>query len=42
MTLKQWLDNGWLRPHQTTPEEIDNLFQIVDRDLKDACSGSIR
>jgi len=38
MTLKQWLDNGWLRPRQTTPEEIENLFQIVGRDLKDACS----
>ncbi len=32
MTLKQWSDNGWLRPHKTTPEEIENLFQIVDRD----------
>ena len=38
MTLKQWSDNGWLRPHKTTPEEIENLFQIVDRDLKDASS----
>jgi hypothetical protein len=38
MTLKQWSDNGWLRPHKTTPEEIENLFQIVDRDLKDAGS----
>ncbi len=37
-TIRQWLDNGWLRPHKTTPEEIENLFQIVDRDLKDACS----
>ena len=32
MTLKQWLDNGWLRQHQTTAKEIENLFQIVDRD----------
>ena len=39
MTLRQWFDNGWLRPHTTTPEEIENLFQIVDRDLKDARSG---
>ena len=38
MTLLQWSDNGWLRPHKTTPEEIENLFQIVDRDLKDAGS----
>ncbi len=39
MTLKQWADNGWLKPHTTTAEEIENLFQIVERDLKDARSG---
>lgn len=39
MTLKQWLDNGWLRPHKTTSQEIENLFMIVDRDLKDAETG---
>jgi uncharacterized protein (UPF0332 family) len=38
-TLKQWSDNGWLKSHTTTPEEIENLFQIVERDLKDARSG---
>ena len=36
MTLKHWADNGWLRPHRTSPEEIDNLLSIVDRDLADA------
>jgi len=36
MTLKQWADNGWLRPHRTSPEEIDNLLSIVNRDLADA------
>ena len=39
MTLRRWSDNGWLRPHTTTSNEIENLFQIVDRDLKDARSG---
>jgi len=39
MTLKQWSDNGWLRPHKTTPEEIENLFQIVDRDLEEYYVG---
>ena len=39
MTLKQWSDNGWLRPHTTTPEEVEDLFQIVNRYLKDARSG---
>jgi len=41
MSLKQWLDNGWLRKHKTDKQEIDNLFQIVERDLKDAEERSI-
>jgi len=36
MSLQQWAENRWLREHQTSPEEIANLLQIVDRDLKDA------
>jgi len=36
MSLKDWADNGWLRPHKTSPQEIRNLFAIVDRDLNDA------
>ena len=39
MSLKQWADNTWLRPHQTSPEEIENLLKIVDRDLSDATEG---
>lgn len=39
MSLKQWLENGWLRPHQTSKREIGNLLQIVERDLKDAEGG---
>lgn len=39
MTLKQWQDNGWLRPHATSAEEIGNLLAIVDRDLQDAQGG---
>ncbi len=36
MSLKQWADNGWLRPHQTSPKEIQDLLAIVKRDLVDA------
>ena len=36
MSLKQWADNGWLRPHKTSPQEIADLLAIVDRDLDDA------
>lgn len=39
MTLAQWADNGWLRPHQTSAKEIRNLLNIVARDLKDADGG---
>lgn len=36
MSLQQWADNGWLRQHQTSPQEIADLFAIVARDLADA------
>ena len=36
MTLQNWRVNGWLRPHETTRQEINDLLQIVDRDLVDA------
>jgi hypothetical protein len=36
MTLRQWAENGWLRPHQTSTQEIEDLLHIVDRDQKDA------
>jgi len=37
MSLQDWLNNKWLRLHQTSPEEIGNLMGIVERDIKDAC-----
>ena len=36
MRLQQWADNGWLRQHQSSPQEIADLFAIVARDLTDA------
>jgi len=36
MTLKNWQDNGWLRSHKTSRQEIRDLLRIVDRDLDDA------
>jgi hypothetical protein len=39
MSLKQWQDNGWLRIHKTSKNEIDNLLMIVERDLNDAQKG---
>jgi hypothetical protein len=39
MSLKQWEDNGWLKPHRTSGKEIKNLLDIVDRDILDAGSA---
>jgi hypothetical protein len=36
MSLKDWANNGWLRPHQSSPQEIADLLAIVERDLADA------
>ena len=41
MTLKNWVDYGWLRQHQATRQEIADLLGIVDRDLRDAHAGGI-
>ncbi len=40
MSLRQWASNGWLKPHQTSPKEIQDLLSIVKRDLADAESVS--
>ena len=36
MSLQSWANNGWLRAHQTSGQEIRELLAIVDRDLSDA------
>jgi uncharacterized protein (UPF0332 family) len=36
MSLKNWADNGWLRPYRTSTSQIAELFAIADRDLDDA------
>lgn len=35
MSLENWLKNGWLVEHQTSLEEITELFYLAERDLKD-------
>jgi len=35
MSLKDWLLNGWLVEHKTSPQEIAELIAIADRDLID-------
>lgn len=36
MSLKDWESYGWLKKHRTSPAEISDLFEIVERDLKAA------
>jgi len=36
VSLRQWADNGWLKPHRTSRKEISSLLRIVERDLSDA------
>ena len=35
MALEDWLRNGWLVEHKTSPAEIAELLAIADRDLAD-------
>ncbi len=36
MTLNDWEQNNWLRPHATSRQEISDLLAIVERDLRDS------
>ncbi len=36
MSLSVWLREGKLRQHETTKQEIYDLFQVVDRDIRDS------
>ena len=35
MSLVEWVSYGWLTVHEPSAEEIGNLLEIADRDLKD-------
>jgi len=35
-TLKDWQKNGWLIEHITSPQEINALLAVADRDIQDA------
>jgi hypothetical protein len=41
MNLQDWLNNGWLSKHQTSPQEINNLLRVAERDLKDCLSKGL-
>ncbi len=33
MSLQDWQKNGWLRPHIPSPDEIESLLTVIERDL---------
>ncbi|MFZ0964123.1 MAG: hypothetical protein WAO35_24925 [Terriglobia bacterium] len=35
MSLRDWVQYGWLTEHQSSREEIENLLGVVDRDLRE-------
>ena len=41
MSLQDWKNNGWLKPHCTSAEEIANLFAIAQRDLSNAANQGL-
>jgi hypothetical protein len=34
MTLQRYLENSWVRKHETSPQEIADLLAIADRDIQ--------
>ncbi len=36
MSLNDWQKKGWLQQHQTSREEVQNILQIIKRDLQDS------
>ncbi len=36
MSLEDWLANGWLRRHETSRQEIEDLLAVADRALGNA------
>jgi hypothetical protein len=36
MSLREFERKGWIRPHTTSRQEIQDLLSIVTRDLQDA------
>lgn len=36
MSLEIWARNDWLKPHETSRQELDGLLSIVARELADS------
>lgn len=36
MSLDLWEKNGWIRAYKTSPQEINGILSLVERDIEDA------
>ena len=41
-TLEQWFQNGWLKRHTTSADEVQSLFEIIERDITDGKNSAER
>ena len=41
MSLQNWLNNGWLAEHRTSPQQITALLAVADRDLSDCRTSGL-
>jgi hypothetical protein len=41
MSLSDWERNGWLTKHRTSPSEIRELLEVVERDLTDSAAEGL-
>ena len=41
MTLELWKQNGWLREHKTSRDEVAGILDLVRRDLVDAAREEV-
>ncbi len=41
MSLSDWERNGWVTKHQTSPNEIRDLLEVVERDLADSAAEGL-
>ncbi len=41
MSLSDWVKNGWLVAHKTSPQEIRDLFGVTKRDLRDCAAKGL-
>ena len=41
MSLQDWVRNGWASQHRTSPDEIQRLLALADRDLASCATGGL-